>query len=48
MLRMDRLTEARGPLSNALTRHALVPDIISIADQIAGGTGWCSLTSTAK
>jgi GT2 family glycosyltransferase len=47
-LRMDRLTEARGPLSNALTRHAFVPDIISIADQIAGGTGWCSLTSDGK
>jgi GT2 family glycosyltransferase len=47
-LRMDRLTEARGPLCNALTRHAFVPDIISIADQIVGGAGWCGLTSDGK
>src|ERR1700722_6652415 len=47
-LRMDRLTEARGPLCNALARHAFVPDIISIADQIAGVAGWCGLTSEGR
>ncbi len=48
-LRMGRLTEAREPLSSALARHAFVPDIVAVADQIAGsfgGGGWCSVTSS--
>jgi hypothetical protein len=48
-LRMGRPTEAREPLSNALARHAFAPDIVSVADQIAGisgSAGWCSVTSS--
>lgn len=50
-LRMNRPVDARGPLANALARHALVSDIVALADQIAGalgGPGWCGLTSGGK
>jgi len=47
-LRMNRPAEAQAPLAKALARHAFVPDIVSLADQIsgiAGSPGWCGLTS---
>jgi GT2 family glycosyltransferase len=42
-LRLTGPGSAAEPLAAVLSRHAFGPDTAALAEQIAGGTGWCAM-----
>jgi GT2 family glycosyltransferase len=42
-LRLAGPDAAEAPLAMALSCHAFVPDITALAEQVAGGRGWCGV-----
>ena len=39
---------AKAPLAVVLSRHAFTPEVTGLAEQIAGGSGWCGIRSDGR